>query len=159
MGRFLHLFSCAIVLTSVAASPTCTHKNRAADQCVSKCRAKFGWPGYQMGTDPWGAVTQPSAGDVKSALSDACSESSTQGPLAGAAASGPTQPAMAVPSPQAEMTTIVSSSTAPPPPPPSTSVAPSSSSEVSSSSSAKPTTSSVHVNQAAAKPSPPPAQS
>jgi hypothetical protein len=53
------LFFALLALASsygVFGAPSCHHGKTNAD-CVSKCKAKMGWPGHAMGSHHWGPVT------------------------------------------------------------------------------------------------------
>ncbi|KAI0053289.1 PR-1-like protein [Auriscalpium vulgare] len=59
-------------VTGVFGSPSCSHGMTETEKCMTKCRTKFGWPGFAMGTDAWGAVAKPYTGDIEGMVSKAC---------------------------------------------------------------------------------------
>ncbi|OBZ79217.1 Fruiting body protein SC7 [Grifola frondosa] len=71
---FLLLSLC--VLLSLApsgfAGPACARRSQAQDNCVEKCKDKWGWPGRIMGSDPWGQVMTTSTIDIAAAVTKAC---------------------------------------------------------------------------------------
>ncbi|THH21481.1 hypothetical protein EW146_g94 [Bondarzewia mesenterica] len=105
------LFSLAVALgivNGVVASPACSR--RSSDSCVTACRSKLGWPGYAMGTDAWGAVAKPYSGDLNSMVQSACGEPT--GVSGGAATTAnATEPAIAAPSPQSDISSSAVPST------------------------------------------------
>ncbi|KAH9025066.1 CAP domain-containing protein [Lactarius hengduanensis] len=75
MTRFVSLFFFALALVSsqvALGAPSCSHGMENVDACVSKCKNKFGWPGFAMGNDRWGSVAYPSAEDTSNRVTKAC---------------------------------------------------------------------------------------
>ncbi|KAK7463764.1 hypothetical protein VKT23_005701 [Stygiomarasmius scandens] len=85
------LFSYIAILALVppgSAGPACARKHFKSQECIERCKGKFGYPGYVMNTDRWGAVIQPSsvsAASWNSMISQACgmqsSSSSSSTPI------------------------------------------------------------------------------
>ena len=62
MARLTLLISIGLAVSLLPgglAGPSCARKHHQAADCVSKCKAKWGWTGTMMGTDPWGSVAKP----------------------------------------------------------------------------------------------------
>ncbi|EMD41805.1 hypothetical protein CERSUDRAFT_110367 [Gelatoporia subvermispora B] len=76
MGRFALLISSLAllsVLQNAQAGPACARRNEGSDNCLSACASKWGWPGREMGTDPWGQVMTVTATDAfGAAVTKAC---------------------------------------------------------------------------------------
>lgn len=76
MGRFALLVSSLAllsVLQNAQAGPACARRNEGSDNCLSACASKWGWPGREMGTDPWGQVMTVTATDAfGAAVTKAC---------------------------------------------------------------------------------------
>ncbi|KAH9064170.1 PR-1-like protein [Lactarius vividus] len=119
MTRFVSLlfFALALVSSQVAlGAPSCSHGMKNVDTCVSKCKNKFGWPGFAMGNDRWGSVAYPSHEDTSDRVAKACggptNQTSTE-PAMGSGSSPPvatSTPSYDPPTPIAEPTKLSSSS-------------------------------------------------
>ncbi|KAI9462513.1 CAP domain-containing protein [Lactarius psammicola] len=75
MTRFFPLLFVALSLVSsqvAFGAPSCSHGMKDVDACVSKCKTKFGWPGFAMGHDRWGSVANPSDEDTSDRVVKAC---------------------------------------------------------------------------------------
>lgn len=71
----LFLFLAAFAIPSGLAGPACSRKHKSASDCIQKCRARWGWSGTVMGTDPWGQVihsTDNSVAAFESTIAAAC---------------------------------------------------------------------------------------
>ncbi|KAG7099397.1 hypothetical protein E1B28_001250 [Marasmius oreades] len=85
----------ALVIPSGLAGPACATKNYRQQQCIERCKAKWGYPGSLMGSSRWGPVmrkgTDKSTQAMDAAVSQACgfgsSSADIQGAVAGASAS------------------------------------------------------------------------
>lgn len=55
-------------------APSCGHGTTKAD-CVSKCKAKMGWPGHAMGSHHWGPVAHKTDKDIGDLVTNACNGS------------------------------------------------------------------------------------
>ncbi|THU94825.1 PR-1-like protein [Dendrothele bispora CBS 962.96] len=108
-----------------SAGPACARKNYQSQQCIERCKGKWGYPGFVMGSDAWGSVIQPSAVSAASwdnMVSKACgmqsSSSSSATPVnvpAGAIGNDPPStnlPVATTTQTTSSSTTIRSSSTA-----------------------------------------------
>lgn len=71
MSTLALLFALSVisVLPGGLAGPACTRKYYGASDCVQKCGSKWGYPGYMMGSNPWGMVFQTT--DISTAAWDA----------------------------------------------------------------------------------------
>ena len=77
MSRLVYLlFSLPLLLsfiTSAHAGPACARRNQGTDSCIEACKQKWGWPGFVMGTDPWGSVmTVTKTNDMGAVITQAC---------------------------------------------------------------------------------------
>ncbi|CDO72316.1 hypothetical protein BN946_scf184977.g13 [Trametes cinnabarina] len=62
-----------IFITSVDAGPACARRNQGTDDCVARCKDKWGWPGFAMGTDRWGQVVSKTVtNDMGTIVTQAC---------------------------------------------------------------------------------------
>lgn len=62
-------------ITAVQAGPACARRNEGTDACIQLCKDKWGWPGFQMGTDRWGSVltkTVTKTNDMGAVITQAC---------------------------------------------------------------------------------------
>ena len=71
--------SVAFVLSALPAGlagPACAQQYYKQADCVSKCKTRWGWAGFHMGTDRWGAVVDSAAGQsLDNAIAIACGSS------------------------------------------------------------------------------------
>ncbi|KAI0757073.1 CAP domain-containing protein [Daedaleopsis nitida] len=79
MNRLLYLlFALPLFLSSITtaeAGPACARRNEGTDACIQLCRDKWGWPGFEMGTDRWGSVltkTVTKTNDMGAVITQAC---------------------------------------------------------------------------------------
>nr|QVT77410.1 pathogenesis-related protein 1 [Moniliophthora perniciosa] len=78
MTRLALLVACVALLAILpygSAGPACAKKYWQQQQCVEKCKAKWGYPGSMMGTDRWGSVMQKTDTSTEAwnaALAKAC---------------------------------------------------------------------------------------
>ncbi|ESK98377.1 hypothetical protein Moror_127 [Moniliophthora roreri MCA 2997] len=83
MTRLALLVACVAlfaVLPYGSAGPACAKKYWQQQQCVEKCKAKWGYPGSMMGTDRWGSVMQKTDTSTEAwnaALAKACGVETT----------------------------------------------------------------------------------
>jgi uncharacterized protein YkwD len=67
MSRFFPLLFVVLALISshvAFGAPSYSQGMKQVDACISKCKNKFGWPGFSMGNDHWASVVQPSNEDA-----------------------------------------------------------------------------------------------
>ncbi|KAL0580294.1 hypothetical protein V5O48_001711 [Marasmius crinis-equi] len=78
------------VLPSGLAGPACAKKNYSQQQCIERCKAKWGYPGALMGGDRWGSVMRKVADTsteaMDAAVSQACGVESSAANAHGAVA-------------------------------------------------------------------------
>lgn len=61
------------LITSAHAGPACARRSQGSDACIDLCKKKWGWPGFAVGTDPWGSVLAATkTNDLGALVTQAC---------------------------------------------------------------------------------------